>query len=70
MGTGYGRSSLGGMAEGSCLIGRFMQETFSNIGKQMVGLGLIVGFILAGLVVTILLAVFGSGKVRRFWNER
>jgi tetrahydromethanopterin S-methyltransferase subunit F len=58
------------MAESSSLIGRFMQEIFSNIGKQMVGLGLIVGFILAGLVVIILLAAFGSGKIRRFFNER
>lgn len=47
-----------------------MPETFSNIGKQMVGLGLVVGFILAGLVAIILLATFGSGKVRRWFNER
>lgn len=47
-----------------------MQEIFSNIGKQMVGLGLIAGFILAGLVGIILLAAFGSAKIRRFFDER
>jgi hypothetical protein len=58
------------MAEASPPVRRFMPEIFSNIGKQMVGLGLIVGFILAGLVSIILLAAFGSGKVRRWWYER
>lgn len=47
-----------------------MQETFLNIGKKMVEAGLIVGFILGGLVAIILLAAFASGKIRRFWNER
>lgn len=47
-----------------------MLETFSNIGKKMIETGLIVGFILGGLVAIILLAAFASGKVRRFWNER
>lgn len=47
-----------------------MPEIFSNIGKQMVGLGLIVGFIFAGLVGIILCAAFGSGRVRRFFDER
>ncbi len=59
-----------GVAEGSCRIGRFMPETFLNIGKKMVEVGLIVGFILGGLVAIILLAAFASGKARRFWNER
>lgn len=36
----------------------------------MVGLGLIVGFIFAGLVVIILVAAFGSAKIRRFFDER
>lgn len=58
------------MAEASYRIGKSMQEIFSNIGKQMVGLGLIVGFILAGLVAIILLAALGSAKVRRWWYER
>jgi len=47
-----------------------MPEIFSNIGKQMVGLGLIVGFIFAGLVGIILSVAFGSGRVRRFFDER
>ena len=58
------------MAEGSSRIGKSMQETFLNIGKKMVEAGLIVGFILGGLVAIILLAAFASGKIRRFWNER
>jgi len=36
----------------------------------MVGLGLIVGFIFAGLVGIILSVAFGWGKIRRFLNER
>lgn len=47
-----------------------MPEIFLNIGKKMVEVGLIAGFILAGSVAIILLAVFASGKARRFWNER
>lgn len=47
-----------------------MPETFLNIGKKMVEVGLVVGFILGGLVAIILLAAFASGKARRFWNER
>ena len=47
-----------------------MPEIFSNIGKQMVGLGLIVGFIFTGLVAIILVAAFGSAKIRRFFDER
>lgn len=61
---------MGGVAQGSCRIERFMPEIFLNIGKKMVEVGLIAGFILGGLVAIILLAAFGSGKVRRFWNER
>jgi hypothetical protein len=58
------------MAEASCRIGKFMPEIFSNIGKQMVGLGLIVGFIFAGLVGIILSVAFGWDKTRRFFHER
>ena len=58
------------VAQGSCLIGKYMQEMFSNFGKNMVGLGLIVGFLLGGLVAIILSAAFGSGKVRRWFYER
>jgi len=47
-----------------------MPETFLNIGKKMVEVGLVVGFILGALVAIILLAAFASGKVRRYWNER
>jgi hypothetical protein len=47
-----------------------MPEIFSNIGKQMVGLGLIVGFIFAGLVGIILCATFGSVRIRRWFDER
>jgi hypothetical protein len=47
-----------------------MPEIFSNIGKQMVGLGLIVGFIFAGLVGIILSVTFGWDKARRFFYER
>lgn len=47
-----------------------MQEMFSNFGKNMVGLGLIVGFLLGGLVAIILSAVFGSDKIRRWFHER
>ena len=61
---------LGGLAEGSCRIGKSMPETFLSIGKKMVEVGLIVGFILGGLVAIILLATFASDKVRRFYNER
>jgi hypothetical protein len=58
------------LAKGSYHIRRFMRETFSNIGQTMVGVGLLVGFILAGLVGIILLGVSGLGKIRRFFNER
>lgn len=58
------------MAEGSYRIGKYMLETFLNIGKKMVEIGLAVGFILGGLVAIILTAAFVSGKTRRFWNER
>ena len=47
-----------------------MRETFLNIGKQMVGLGLVVGFIFAGLAAIILCAAFGSERIRRFFDER
>jgi hypothetical protein len=47
-----------------------MPEIFSNIGKQMVGLGLIVGFIFAGLVGIILCVAFGSDKIKRWFYER
>ena len=58
------------VATTSSLIGRFMRETFLNIGKEMVGLGLIVGFIFAGLVGIILSVAFGWDKTRRFFYER
>ena len=58
------------VAQGSSLIGRFMRQIFSNIGQNLVGAGLLVGFILAGLVGIILLAVSALGKVRRFFDER
>jgi len=47
-----------------------MRETFLNIGKEMIGLGLIVGFIFAGLVGIILCAAFGSVRIRRWFDER
>ena len=47
-----------------------MPEIFSNIGKEMIGLGLIVGFIFAGLVGIILSVAFGWDKTRRFFYER
>ena len=47
-----------------------MHKIFSNIGQNLVGMGLLVGFILAGLVGIILLAISASGKARRFFDER
>jgi hypothetical protein len=47
-----------------------MQEIFLNIGKRMVEVGLIVGFILGGLVAIILIGLFGSDKIRRWFGER
>ena len=58
------------VAKGSYRIGKFMREIFSNIGKIMVEIGLVVGFTLVGLVAIILTAICGLGKIRRWWNER
>jgi hypothetical protein len=47
-----------------------MRQIFLNIGQNLVGIGLLVGFILGGLVGIILLAILATGKVRRFFDER
>jgi len=47
-----------------------MRQIFSNIGKIMVEVGLIAGFILGGLVAIILLAISASARARRWWYER
>jgi uncharacterized membrane protein YqjE len=62
-------SLLVAVAEGSYLIGRFMQETLLELGKLMVLIGLAVGFIFAGLVGLALLAGWAWDKLERMLNK-
>lgn len=59
---------MGGVAEASCRIGKFMQETFSDLAKWMVLGGLVVGFIFAGLVGLALLAGWLWDKIERMFK--
>ena len=47
-----------------------MPKMFSHIGQILVEVGLVVGFIFGGLVALILIATFGSDKIRRWFGER
>ena len=47
-----------------------MPKIFLHIGQILVEVGLVVGFIFGGLVALILIATFGSDKIRRWFGER